>query len=46
MSITSAMYTGVTGLVTYSSQMSVVSNNLANVNTIGYKGSRSQFAVC
>lgn len=44
MSITSAMYTGVTGLITYSGEMSVVSNNLANVNTVGYKNSRSQFA--
>lgn len=44
MSITSSMYTGVTGLLTYSGQMSVVSNNLANVNTVGYKNSRSQFA--
>ncbi len=44
MSITSSMYTGVTGLVTYSAQMSVVSNNLANVNTVGFKNSRSQFA--
>jgi flagellar hook protein FlgE len=38
------MYTGVTGLLTYSGEMSVVSNNLANVNTVGYKTARSQFA--
>ncbi len=44
MSITSSMYTGVTGLVTYSSEMSVVSNNLANVNTVGFKNTRSGFA--
>ncbi|HXG21543.1 MAG TPA: flagellar hook protein FlgE [Methylomirabilota bacterium] len=44
MSITSAMYTGVTGLLSYSSSMSVVSNNLANVNTVGFKTSRVQFA--
>jgi flagellar hook protein FlgE len=44
MSITSAMYTGVTGLLSYSSAMSVVGNNLANVNTIGFKNSRAQFA--
>lgn len=44
MSITSSMYTGVTGLLTYSGAMSVLSNNLANVNTVGFKYSRSQFA--
>ena len=44
MSITSSMYTGVTGLITYSGAMSVVSNNLANVNTVGFKNSRAQFA--
>lgn len=44
MSITSSMYTGVTGLITYSGAMSVVSNNLANVNTVGFKNSRGQFA--
>jgi len=44
MSITSSMYTGVTGLLTYSGAMSVLSNNLANVNTVGFKNSRSQFA--
>jgi flagellar hook protein FlgE len=38
------MYTGVTGLITYSGAMSVVSNNLANVNTVGFKNSRGQFA--
>jgi flagellar hook protein FlgE len=38
------MYTGVTGLITYSGAMSVVSNNLANVNTVGFKNSRAQFA--
>jgi flagellar hook protein FlgE len=38
------MYTGVTGLLTYSGAMSVVSNNLANVNTVGFKASRAQFA--
>ena len=44
MSITSSLYTGVTGLLTYSSSMSVIGNNLANVNTVGYKSARAQFA--
>jgi flagellar hook protein FlgE len=44
MSVTSSMYTGVTGLLSYSGAMSVISNNLANVNTVGFKNSRAQFA--
>jgi flagellar hook protein FlgE len=44
MSINSAMYTGVTGLLSYSGAMSVVGNNLANVNTVGFKNSRAQFS--
>ena len=44
MSITSSLYTGVTGLLTYSSALSVIGNNLANVNTVGYKAARAQFA--
>ncbi len=44
MGITSALYSGVSGLNTNSSAMSVVGNNLANTNTIGFKGSRSVFS--
>lgn len=44
MSITSSMYTGVTGLLTYSSALSVIGNNLANVNTVGFKATRAQFS--
>ncbi|MBI3303935.1 MAG: flagellar hook-basal body complex protein, partial [Deltaproteobacteria bacterium] len=44
MSITSSMYTGISGLLSFSGAMSAVSNNLANVNTVGFKASRSEFA--
>ena len=44
MGITSALYSGVSGLNTNSSAMSVVGNNLANTNTLGFKGSRSVFS--
>ena len=44
MSVISSLYTGVTGLLTYSTSMSVIGNNLANVNTIGFKSARAQFA--
>lgn len=44
MGITSALYSGVSGLNTNSAAMSVVGNNLANTNTVGFKGSRSIFS--
>lgn len=43
MSITGSMYTGISGMQTASQGMSVVSNNLSNVNTVGYKGSKVTF---
>ncbi|TKB25799.1 flagellar hook protein FlgE [Desulfopila sp. IMCC35006] len=44
MGISSAMYSGVSGLNTNSQAMSVIGNNLANTNTVGFKGSRTVFA--
>lgn len=44
MGISSAMYSGVSGLNTNGQAMSVIGNNLANTNTIGFKGSRTVFA--
>ncbi len=44
MGISSALYTGVSGLNTNGQAMTVIGNNLANTNTIGYKGSRSIFS--
>ena len=44
MGISSALYTGVSGLKTNGQAMTVIGNNLANTNTIGYKGSRSIFS--
>ena len=44
MGIQSAMYSGVSGLNTNSQSMSVIGNNLANANTVGFKGSRSVFS--
>lgn len=43
MGVTSAMYTGISGMLTSSQGMSVVSNNLANTNTVGFKGSKTVF---
>lgn len=44
MGISSALYSGVSGLNTNSTAMSVIGNNLANTNTLGFKGSRTVFA--
>jgi len=44
MGIQSAMYSGVSGLNTSSQAMSVIGNNLANTNTVGFKGARTLFS--
>ncbi len=44
MGISSALYSGVSGLNTNGQAMSVIGNNLANTNTLGFKGSRTVFA--
>jgi flagellar hook protein FlgE len=43
MSLNSAMQTGVSGLNANSAALSTVSNNIANVNTVGYKQSETEF---
>jgi flagellar hook protein FlgE len=37
------MWSGVTGLLAHGDKMGVIGNNLANVNTIGYKSARMDF---
>jgi len=44
MSIISALYSGVSGMAAMGKALQVTSNNIANVNTVGFKESRSQFA--
>ena len=44
MTVLSALFAGVSGLDTYSNALSVLSNNIANVNTTGFKASRGEFA--
>ena len=43
MSLNSAMQTGVSGLNANSAALATVSNNIANVNTVGYKQSETDF---
>ena len=38
-----AMYSAISGLKTHQTMLDVTANNLANVNTIGFKGSRATF---
>ncbi|MDQ7007286.1 MAG: flagellar hook protein FlgE [Acidobacteriota bacterium] len=40
----SAFYTGLSGLRAHSAAINVIGNNLANVNTVGYKSGRASFA--
>ncbi len=44
MGISSALYSGVSGLNTDSTAMTVIGNNLANTSTVGFKGSRTVFS--
>lgn len=44
MSLLNSLFSGVSGLRNHQAMMDVISNNIANVNTIGYKGSRVTFS--
>lgn len=44
MGLETAIYTSKEGLVSHGLAMAVVGDNLANVNTVGFKASRAQFA--
>ena len=39
-----SMFSGVTGLRSHQTMMDVIGNDIANVNTVGFKGSRTEFA--
>jgi len=43
MGLSASMWTGVSGLQTHGEKMSVVGNNLANINTVGFKGATMHF---
>jgi len=44
MSIYGAMYSGVSGLKAQSNALGIISDNISNVNTVGYKGSHAAFS--
>jgi len=44
MGISSALYSGISGLNTNGNAMSVIGNNIANTNTVGFKGARTVFS--
>lgn len=44
MGIQSTLFTGVSGLTTYSNVISIIGNNIANVNTPGFKEGRGNFS--
>ncbi len=39
-----SIYTGVTGVQSHQTRLNVISNNVANINTIGFKSGRASFA--
>ena len=43
MGLVSAMYSGVSGITTNSQNLNVISNNIANVNTVGFKSGAAVF---
>lgn len=43
MSLSSSLYTGVSGLKGHGQQMGVIGNNISNISTVGFKGSRMHF---
>jgi len=44
MALLNPLFAGVSGLRNHQSMMDVIGNNIANVNTIGFKGSRVTFS--
>ena len=44
MSINGAFYTGISGLAAQSNALGIISDNIANVNTVGYKGTVARFS--
>ena len=38
-----SMYSGVTGMKSHQTRLDVIGNNIANVNTYGFKSSRATF---
>ncbi|MBI2877667.1 MAG: flagellar hook protein FlgE [Candidatus Tectomicrobia bacterium] len=43
MSLSSSLFIGISGLSSSGTALSLVSNNIANLNTVGFKGSRATF---
>jgi|GEM_PF-429169 len=43
MSLYGALYSGVSGLAAQSNKIGIISDNISNVNTVGYKGNRGGF---
>lgn len=43
MSLTSSLWTSVSGLINHGEKMNVIGNNIANINTVGFKGQRMDF---
>ena len=43
MALVSSLFTAISGLRNHQTMLDVISNNVANVNTVGFKAGRVQF---
>jgi len=43
MGLASSLFSGISGLSTLGNAMTVIGDNISNVNTVGFKGSRVTF---
>ena len=44
MSLFGSLFSGVSGMAAQSTAMGVISDNISNVNTVGYKGTSTRFS--
>ncbi|MCC3862222.1 flagellar basal body protein [Pseudemcibacter aquimaris] len=44
MSLYASLFSGVSGLAANSSAMGMISDNIVNINTVGYKGTQAKFS--
>ena len=44
MSLYAALFSGVSGLNAYSSALGIISDNITNINTVGYKATVAEFS--
>jgi len=46
MAVLTSLYSGISGINANGAALSVIGNNIANVNTVGFKSSRASLPMC